>query len=52
MTEFRNISLSSRHLLANMSPDVASSFTDTQLSYVEEAIENRPLCSEYVDFRI
>ena len=52
MTKFRNISPSSRHLLANMPPDVASSFTDTQLSYVAEAIENRPPSGHPVDIRL
>lgn len=51
MTEFRNISPFVRHLLANMPPDVASSFTDTQLTYVEEAIENRPPRNHPVDIR-
>ncbi len=52
MTEFRNISPFSRHLLANMPPDVASSFTDSQLSYVEQAIENRPERRHPVDIRL
>ena len=52
MTEFRNISPFSRHLLANMPPDVASSFTDAQLSYVEEAVENRPPREHPVDIRL
>ncbi len=34
-----------------MPPDVASSFTDAQLSYVEEAIENRPPRDHPVDIR-
>ncbi len=52
MTEFRNISPFSRHLLANMPPDVASSFTDAQLAYVEEAVENRPPHGHPVDIRL
>ncbi len=52
MTEFRNISPFCRHLLANMPPDVASSFTDAQLSYVEQAIENRPPRDHPVDIRL
>ena len=52
MTEYRNISPFSRHLLANMPPDVASSFTDAQLAQVEEAIENRPPSDHPVDIRL
>ena len=52
MTEYRNISPFSRHLLANMPPDVASSFTETQLACVEEAIENRPPRDHPVDIRL
>ncbi len=51
MTEFRNITPFSRHLLANLPPNVASNFTDTQLAYVEEAIENRPPRNHPVDIR-
>ncbi|MCZ6664187.1 MAG: hypothetical protein O7B81_02665 [Gammaproteobacteria bacterium] len=52
MTEFRIITPVSRHLLANMPPGVSRSFADTHLAYVEEAIENRPPCNDYVDLRI
>ncbi len=35
-----------------MPPNVASNFTDTQLAYVEEAIENRPPRNHPVDIRL
>ncbi len=52
MTEFRNITPFSRHLLANLPPNVASNLTDTQLAYVEEAFENRPPGNDPVDIRL
>ena len=52
MTELKSISPFCRRLLANMPPDVANSFTESQLTMIEEAIESGERRNYAVDIRL